>query len=120
MTTPVLYIEAAMRHKAKDQRLLKSGAQFFFDDMKPEAKLRVSLVVPNEAATKNGFTVQNNMRIPESSVIHRAFGVDTNDLPGNENLGTWTFSDGGGLDDCDVFIEARSTEKTAMATIQPT
>ncbi len=120
MTTPVLYIEATMRHKAKDRRLLNAGAQFFFDDMKPEAKLRVSLVVPNDAATKNGFTVQNNMRIPESSVIHRAFGDDTTDLSGNENLGDWTFSDGGGLDYCDVYIEARSNGKTVMATIQPT
>ena len=120
MTTPVLYVEAAMRHKARERRMLNSGARFLLDDMKPETKLRVALVVPNEPASEGGFMVQKNMQIPASSVIHRAFNDDTTDLSGYENLASWTFSDGGSLEHCDVFVEARSTDKSVIGTIQPT
>lgn len=116
LTTPLLYIEARMEYTASERRALKQLRMF---DDKPEKKLRVQLAVPNDPASEMDLTARNNMRVPEASIIHRAFQDELTDATGEENLNTWTFSKGGSLIDCDVFIQARRVDQAVMATIQP-
>lgn len=117
MTTPLLYVEARMEYTASERRGLKQMRMF--DDDKPEKKLRVQLAVPNGPASEMDLTARNNMRVPESSVIYRAFVEELTDASGEENLNSWTFSKGGSLIDCEVFIQARRIDQAVMATIQP-
>lgn len=88
-----------------------------FDE--PEMKLRIQLVIPNKPASDMQLTVRNNMRVPEASIIYRAFTDKLSDVIGKENLNAWTFSKGGNLMDCEVLIQARRMEQIVMATIQP-
>tara|TARA_R110002072_G_scaffold302996_1_gene490924 strand:+ start:38408 stop:39406 length:999 start_codon:yes stop_codon:yes gene_type:complete len=117
MTTPLLYVEARMEYTANERRGLNQMRMF--DDDKPEKKLRVQLAVPNGPASEMDLTARNNMRVPESSVIYRAFVEELPDASGEENLNSWTFSKGGSLIDCEVFIQARRIDQAVMATIQP-
>ena len=117
MTTAMLYVETKMQYREQERRSLNQGR--LFDDDRPQPKLRVSQVVPNNAAVKSGLVVRWNMRVPEGSVIHKLFQEDETELSGDENLAEWTFSGGGGLKPCEVFIQARSIGEAAMVTIQP-
>jgi len=115
LTTPLLYVEARMEYTASERRGLNQMRMFD----KPEKKLRVQLAVPNIPASEMALTARNNMRVPEASIIYRAFQEELTDATGEENLNTWTFSKGGSLIDCDAFIQARRVDQAVMATIQP-
>ncbi|APZ93310.1 hypothetical protein [Fuerstiella marisgermanici] len=117
LATPLLYTEASMEYSVGERRGLSQMTMF--DDDKPKKKLRIQRAVPNDAASEMNLTARWNMRVPESSVIHMAFQEDLTDATGEENLSTWTFSKGGYLMDCEVFIQARNVNGTVMATIQP-
>ena len=70
------------------------AAEVFADDP-PVAKLRVGLAVPNQSAIDCDFRVMPNMRVPECSVIHKLHSDATAEqASGEENLGSWEFSDG--------------------------
>ncbi len=114
---PLLYVEARMGYTASERRALKQMRMF--DDDQPEKKLRVQLAVANAPASAMDLTARNNMRVPESSVIYKAFQEELTDTMGEENLNSWTFSKGGSLIDCHVFIQARRIDQMVMATIQP-
>jgi len=117
LTTPMLYLEASMAYTASEQR--ERNQKRLFDEGKPEMKLRVRLTVPNSAASESKLVARKNMRVPESSVIYSAFQEEQTDASGEENLNTWTFSSGGSLTNCDVFVQARRVEQSVMAIIQP-
>ena len=57
------------------------------------------------------LTARWNMRVPESSFIYSAFHGELMEASGEENLKTWTFSTGGYLMNCDVFVEARRLDQ---------
>ena len=115
LPNPLLYIEARMGYTAEERRGLNQMRMF--DE--PEMKLRIQLVIPNKPASDMQLTVRNNMRVPETSIVYRAFEDKLSDVIGEENLKTWTFSKGGHLLDCDVLIQARRIDDLVMATIQP-
>lgn len=117
LSTPVLYVEARMAYTESERRGLNQRRMF--DEEKPEKKLRVQLTVQNDAASQMKLTARWNMRVPESSAIFVAFQKELPDATGEENLKAWTFSKGGYLMDCDVFVQARRVDQFVMATIQP-
>jgi|LakMenEpi03Aug12_release.lakeMendotaPanAssembly.Ray.scaffolds.fasta_scaffold262123_2 hypothetical protein len=117
LSTPLLYVEARMAYSESERRGLKQRRMF--DEDKPEKKLRVQLTVQNDAASQMKLTARWNMRVPESSAIFTAFHGESPDATGEENLKAWTFSKGGFLMDCDVFVQARRVDQFVMATIQP-
>ena len=119
LPTPVIYIEAQMGYKAGEQRQLNSKQMTLFEEDPPEAKLRVSMTVPNAAATNRKFQIIQKMRVPESSVIHCLFTNDEEESSGQENLNAWEFSGGGSLAECDVWIEARRLPDQVIAIVQP-
>lgn len=117
LPTPMLYLEASMAYSVGERRGLKQ--KHMFDHDTPEKKLRVQLTLPNSAAADMRLTARWNMRVPESSIVYSAFHNGLTNTSGEENLKSWTFSSGGYLMDCDVFVEARRLDQTVMATIQP-
>lgn len=120
LTTPVVYIEAEERHKAKAEREIKRGVQWLFEEAAPEAQLRAALIVPNAPAQKSNLFIAPNMRIPPSSVIHRLFADEFGlDDTGKENLNTWEHSGGKRLADQEVWIEAKKVKGRVVAIVQP-
>jgi len=120
LSTPLVYVEAEMKYKAEEERRLRSSQKRLFEDDPPVAKLRVPLVVPNEAATDQNFRVMPNMRVPETSVIHQLHeDASREEASGEENLRSWEFSDGKTLPDCRVWIEAKRAGNRVFAIIQP-
>ncbi len=120
MKSPVVYIEAEVKHKADEERQLRSKQRKFFADDPPVAKLRVGLTVPNQSAIDQGFRIMPNMRVPESSVIHKLHSHATAEqASGEENLESWEFSDGGSLPDCKVWVDARKAGDGIIAILQP-
>jgi len=115
--SPVVYIEATERLKAKDERS-QDQPRLFEDDM-PTPELRISNMLRNPAAYESGLTVRRNMRPPETSVVFRAFYGDEIELSATENLGDWTFSSGGSLQPLEVFIQSKKVGDRVFATIQP-
>jgi hypothetical protein len=119
--SPVLYVEAAMAHKAEDDRAIKQGVRHLFVDDQPVAKLRAVEVVPNPAAQKARFFIAPNMRIPEQSLIQRlCLAEGERSAVGEENLGTWEHSGDQRLPDQSVRIEARKASDRVIAIVQPT
>ncbi|HUT09827.1 MAG TPA: hypothetical protein VMY42_04980 [Thermoguttaceae bacterium] len=120
MKTPVVYVEAEVKYKAEEERRLRSKQRRLFQDDPPVAKLRVGLAVPNQAAIDQGFRVMPNMRVPEGSVIHKLHSdADAEQASGRENLESWEFSDGSGLPDCAVWVDARKAGDRVIAIVQP-
>jgi len=117
MGTPLLYLEACLAFSEGERRGLKQKRMFEVDA--PEKKLRVQLTVQNDVASEMKLTARWNMRVPDSSIVFAAFQQQLEDCSGNENLNSWTFSKGGSLMDCNVFIQARRVDQIVMATIQP-
>ncbi len=121
MNTPVVYVEAEVKYKADEERRLRSKQRTFLQDDPPVAKLRVGLAVPNQAAIDQSFRVVPNMRVPEGSIIHRLHSDSTGEqASGRENLGSWEFSDGNSLPDCEVWVDARKAGDRVIAIMQPT
>jgi len=119
--TPAIYLEAEIKHKVSDQRRIDSPQAEMFPDDKPEAKLRTRSVRPNDQASSMDFAIHPNMRVPESSLIHKLHQAETMDEDfGAENLDAWTFSTGGGLPACPVWVEARKVKDRVFAIVQPT
>lgn len=120
LTTPVVYVEASVAHKAEHEREIRQGGQWLFEETRPEAQLRAVQVVPNAAAQKAKLFIAPKMRIPGSSVIHRLFDDKSGgeDL-GQENLSTWEYSKGKRLADQAVWIEAKKIKDQVIALVQP-
>ena len=118
LPTPLLYVEATMAYSANERRSRNQRRMFDFEQ--PQKKLRVQMALPNDAASEMNLTARWNMRVPECSVVFAAFQNEpAADVSGEENLNAWTFSSGGSLMDCRVYVQARRIEQSVMAIIQP-
>lgn len=122
LTTPVIYLEAALGHKAAVKRRINDNSPRLFDMGEPPAgELRAVRVVPNSAALQDGFTTPTNMRVPESSAIHSLFmSNEMQDGYGNEDLSVWADSKGKRLDQRAVIVECRKLFDRVIAIVQPT
>ena len=109
-----------MAYKAEDHREVKQGAQWLFEETRPESQLRAVQVVPNAAAQLTKLFIAPNMRIPPSSVIHRLYldGLVMEDS-GQENLNTWEHSGGKRLASYEVWVETRKVKERVIALVQP-
>ena len=120
LSTPAVYLEAEMKYKADEERRLRSPRKEFQSEP-PIAKLRVGLAMPNQVATDRGFRISPNMRVPEGSIIYKLHSnASADQSSGRENLGTWEFSDGSSLPDCQVWVDARKAGDRVIAIVQPT
>jgi hypothetical protein len=117
VTTPVVYLEAALNHKKDVKR--KMATPSLFDEEPPPGELRAVKVIPNKAAQDEGFTIPTNMRVPPGTVIHRLFDaeVQTSDSA-NEDLTQWE-SKGRSLEARAVVVEGRKVADRVFAIVQP-
>jgi len=120
-TEPAVYVEATPALKVEDRREITQGAQRLFDDLRPVPQLRAVMVVQNDAAKQRGLFIAPNMRVPESSLIHRVYCDESlNDRESIENLRDWEHSGGKRLADQEVRIEAKRTRDRVIALVQTT
>lgn len=111
--SPCLLINAQLAKKRGDAR-----QKDLFGRKDPGDSLRAVHVTVNEAARREDLAIYENMRIPESTVIHRVF----HDVPHGEaveNLSSWKTSKGLTLPDCLVRVEAKRTWESVDALIIP-
>jgi len=112
---PVAYLEAELRNRKGC-----SGAK----------QLRVAYLHANAAARKAGVVFGPNMRVPQESVMGRCFdslvpsGMDGearnqagSRKEGDEELSTWTYSDGGRLNTCRVHVRAEARLERGQARV---
>jgi hypothetical protein len=117
LTTPVVYLEAALAHKKEVKRRLQTPSMF--GDDPPPGELRAVKVIPNKAAQQERFTIPTNMRVPADSVIHRLFDADLQTSgDGNEDLSQWE-SQGKPLEGRAVAVEGRKVADRVIAILQP-
>ena len=117
MTTPVVYLEAALAHKKAVKRLLATPS--LFGGEPPPGELRAVKVIPNKAAQEERFTIPTNMRVPVASVIHRLFDAEPLSYgDGMEDLSQWE-SQGKPLDGRAVVVEGRKVADRVIAIVQP-
>jgi hypothetical protein len=117
LTTPVVYLEAALAHKKEVKRRLATPSMFG-DDL-PPGELRAVKVIPNKAAQQERFTIPTNMRVPADSVIHRLFDAKLlTDGDGQEDLNQWE-TQGKLLEGRAVAVEARKVADRVIAIVQP-
>jgi hypothetical protein len=87
---PMAFLVADMRLKPTEARRLNSGQLTFLDARRPQEKLRVISVYPNDRATDAGFKIFQHFRVPPESVISRVYHEG---LKGSgwaeENQATW-------------------------------
>jgi hypothetical protein len=115
--TPCLLVEAGLGMKKRERDELSQGI-FEFRAL-PRPTLRALRVTASETARRRGLRIHQNMRVPESSVIHRVFDGGADYLEGLENLSWWESSDGGRLPKCPVKVEARRFGTKIYALIVP-
>jgi hypothetical protein len=114
-----VYVEASPALKVGHSRDITQGAKWLFDDLKPVPLLRAVVVVQNEAARERGLYIASNMRVPESSLIHRVYADESlNDRESIENLRDWEHSGGKRLANQEVRIEAKRRRDRVIALVQ--
>ena len=91
--------------------------QQLFEDDAPRSRLRATKVTVSNPARESGFTIHRNMRIPEESVIHRAFEEHAY-VEANEDLSWWK-SDGKHLKAFSVTVKARHAWNGVDALLIP-
>jgi hypothetical protein len=101
---PCLSLRVEMGLKKVEERARAQRALPFHDPPKPV--LRAVKVTVNPAAQRAGFSIPRNMRVPERSVISRAFH-EGQYLEAEENLSWGSSSKGGPLGDQPIRVSAR-------------
>lgn len=117
LTTPVIYLEAALAHNKQGRRRL--AAPSLFGDDPPPGELRAIRVRANDAAFKEQFYIPENMRVPADSVMHRLFdAAPLTNGERQEDLSQWE-SKGKPLEGRAVAVEARKVPGRVIAIVQP-
>jgi hypothetical protein len=116
---PAVYVEATPALKVEHRRDITQGAQWLFDDCRPVPQLRAVMVIQNDAAKERGLFIAPNMRVPESSLIHRVYVDESlSDRESIENLCDWEHSGGKRLAKQEVRIEAKRMRDRVIALVQ--
>jgi hypothetical protein len=120
LPTPVIYLEAALGHKAVVRREIEDDSPRLFAFEEPPPELRAVRVVANEAAQGEKFVIPQNIRVPASSVIRSLFQADSGrEGSDREDLGMWSDSKGKRLKGRVVAVEARRVADRVIAIVQP-
>jgi hypothetical protein len=120
LPTPVIYLEAALGHKAVVKREIEDDSPRLFAFEEPPPELRAVRAVANDTAQAEKFVIPTNMRVPESSVIRSLFEADgEREAANREDLGNWSDSKGKRLEGRAVAVEARKVADRVIAIVQP-
>jgi hypothetical protein len=105
--------------KAEQDKVAGDQARLFPEQM-PIPVLRAVSVQRNEAARESKFSLHQNMRIPDDSVIYRAFqerefADAAIEIPQSECMAIWRHSDGRGIATHTATIYARPHGQALLA-----
>ena len=114
---PCLLLYCKPSLKKNEQAMLAQGSFGFIDPLTPS--LRAVKITPSIPAIAMGFRVHQNMRVPESSVIHSVFNGDSDYAEAEENLSSWEVSSGSCLPDCAVIVKAKRHSGGVYVIISP-
>ena len=114
---PCILLQAQMALKRGERRELAQGTLGFQD--RPKEVLRAVQVTPNDAARAANFVIFPNMRIPERSIIRKAFTGKAIGDEAVEDLAWWESSDGTRLPSASISVQARSCWDGVRALIVP-
>lgn len=115
--SPCLLVQAEKALRKSEQALVDQPAFDFRDP--PLAVLRAVRVAGNDAAREGGLTIFPNMRVPERSIIHRAFEERLDEAEADEELSWWEASDGTRLPVQEVRVKARFSWAGVEALVIP-
>lgn len=112
---PCLLLEARLTFKKNE---LQMAAQMGFPSFnrKPKAALRVLNITTNDAAANTDLRIYRHWRVPEQSVICRAFYQNDEGIA-NEDLSWWKTSSGSTLRALPVKVQARRTGDSVFALV---
>ena len=108
---PALLMQARLATRKEHQR--QDGFDFYTP---PSMALRAVKVTANEAARLKGVLIPPNMRVPDTSVIHRAFVNSDGPTSAAEDLSWWE-SQGRSLSSLPVHVEARRRHDSVEALV---
>jgi hypothetical protein len=114
---PCLLVHCEMALRKHEQTMLNQD-MFNFKGI-PVPSLRATHVTTNEEARKACFTIFENMRIPEDSIINRVFAERISYGEVEEDLRWWETSDGTILSKCRVRVKAKGSWNSVDALIIP-
>jgi hypothetical protein len=118
VTKPTLFLTLALgMKKGEERRLLQPTLDFGGVVLGPEEKLRIKSIIASSDARKK-FVLQDNMRVPERSIIHRVFNspIDA-EKNAYENQNFWEASKQGSLPDLPLLVNAVRRGKFVYALI---
>ena len=108
---PAWFLRCSMGHTADEQRKLNSPQTAIDARRPPEAKLRIVTSSWSPAAADLNVRFHNNMRIPDSSVVTKAFQGDLGIVETSvESLDYWETRSGGPIGTGAIWVEAMRTE----------
>ena len=85
----------------------------------PKKALRVKKVKANDVARSKGIHIPKNMRVPNSSVISKCYHSGVREATcENEDLSSWSFSDGKALAPRVVSVSVRHLGTKVVAILQ--
>lgn len=113
----LLLVRAELGLRKSEERALRQGT-FGFDEA-PHPSLRAVHVSASDSAKDRGFTIHQNMRVPEGSVIYRIFETGSGSDEAVENLSSWESSDGTRLPPIKISVSARFNWDGVDALIAP-
>ena len=105
---PVLFLQLDMKLKKEEEKLANSS-QLNFDFFKSsvEEKLRISRLIWNEKAKSGVFQLQQNMRVPNDSVLSNAYYSEVDiTYQAEENQNWWETSKNGALSKLPISVQA--------------
>jgi hypothetical protein len=111
----LLRVESALK---KDEEAQLCQGSFAFLDA-PQPMLRAVQTSPNDLARKRRFTIHENMRVPERSIISRVFSRVMLYDEAEECLSWWEASNGACLPRCAVRVKARWSGQSVEALVIP-
>ncbi|MBM4432798.1 MAG: hypothetical protein FJ025_02205 [Chloroflexi bacterium] len=118
---PMWFIVCGMGYKRDEERRLSSKQGRLFPDERglPQQQLRIQQVGSNSPATDLGIMPYQNMRVPHSSIVTRAyndpFGLTHH---GIESLSDWETSASGPIGYGEVEVEAFRRDDEVWALLQ--
>ena len=115
--TPCILLEAQLGLKRGEKRMLSlDGMGSAITD---RATLRAVHVQPNDAARNVDFIIFPNMRVPERSIISKAFRGEVITSPAAEDLSWWESSGGQSLPNRPVMVQVQGVRDAVRALITP-
>ena len=115
--TPCIFLRAEMGYRRDEVSKLAQQGFFFLDP--PEAALRAVEISANEKAREERFTIHENMRVPEKSVVSKVYFGDSLSDEADEDLSWWEASNGTSLPARIIRVRARHTQKSVEALVFP-